>query len=238
MVVLEGVDAMCVKRSEEDAENSQVVAQLLTSMDGVRTNPRVVVLGTCCARDRLDEALRRAGRFDKEVEVNPPNVRERVAIVEMYMDAYGVVRTGVEEEVGLLTRGFSGADLELMVREYALGCVCGEHGGEVLLEVAHRTTPTVMKCEERVESVGWASIGGLEAVKDVLRKCVEWPIRHRAAFERFGLRAPRGVLLYGPPGCAKTRLARALASESHASFWSVSTSQLISPYVGESEVIA
>lgn len=111
MVVLEGVDAMCVKRSEEDAENSQVVAQLLTSMDGVRTNPRVVVLGTCCARDRLDEALRRAGRFDKEVEVNPPNVRERVAIVEMYMDAYGVVRTGVEEEVGLLTRGFSGCGL-------------------------------------------------------------------------------------------------------------------------------
>ena len=238
VVVLEGVDAMCVKRSEEDAENSQVVAQLLTSMDGVRTNPRVVVLGTCCTRDRLDEALRRAGRFDKEVEVNPPNVRERVAIVEMYMDAYGVVRTGVEEEVGLLTRGFSGADLELMVREYALGCVCGERGGEALLEVARRTTPTVMKCEERVESVGWASIGGLEAVKDVLRKCVEWPIRHRAQFERFGLRAPRGVLLYGPPGCAKTRLARALASESHASFWSVSTSQLISPYVGESEVVA
>lgn len=236
MVVVEGVEEVCVKRSEQDQENSQVVAQLLTSMDGVRRSRRVVVVGTCCRREALDEALRRAGRFDKEVEVLPPSLRERVRIVEMYLDAYGLVRTGVEEEVGMVTRGFSGADLELLVREYALRCVCGESGGRVLLEVAQRTTPTVMKCEERVEGVTWESIGGMAEVKSLLRRCVEWPVRHRVAFDRFGLRAPRGVLLYGPPGCAKTRLARALASESHASFWSASTAQLISPYVGESEV--
>lgn len=236
VVLLESVDELCVKRSEYDQENSEVVGQLLTSMDGVRMNRRVLVIGTCCVSEVLDDALRRAGRFDKELAIRPPCLSERVDIVKMYMNEYGLMVTGIEDEVGMLTRGFSGADLELMVSEYALRSVCGESGGSVLMEVAKRTTPTVMKCEERVESVKWDSIGGMEEVKALLRKCVEWPIRHREEFDRFGLRAPRGVLLYGPPGCAKTRLARALASESHASFWSVSTSQLISPYVGESEV--
>ena len=236
VIVVENVDALCVKRNEADQENGEVVSQLLTSMDGLRETSRVLVIATAVRSYLLDEALRRAGRFDKEVELGAPTRAERMAIMRYYWRAYGLEERVCVEALSYLTRGFSGADLELFVGACALERAKGELRVSDVLRVVESVTPTVMKSEECVRGIRWEEIGGMEGVKEELRRCVEWPMRHEEQFGRFGLRAPHGILLYGPPGCAKTTLARALASESHTSFWTVNTSQIFSPYVGESEV--
>lgn len=236
VIVLESVDEMCVKRDEVDRENSEVVSQLLTSMDGLRKTTRVLVIATSVHSYLLDEALRRAGRFDKEFELRAPTRVERMAILRYYWRVYGLDDGLCVEALSYLTRGFSGADLELFVWKCASERVKGELCVRDVLGVLESVTPTVMKSEEIVSGISWDEIGGMEEVKSELRRCVEWPMKYESEFRRFGLGAPHGILLYGPPGCAKTTLARALASEAHTSFWTMNTSQIFSPYVGESEV--
>ena len=238
VIVLESVDEMCVKRDEVDRENSEVVSQLLTSMDGLRKTTRVLVIATSVHSYLLDEALRRAGRFDKEFELRAPTRVERMAILRYYWRVYGLDDDVCVEALSYLTRGFSGADLELFVSKCVSDVlrVNGELGVSDVLRVLESVTPTVMKSEESVSGISWEEIGGMDEVKSELRRCVEWPMKYEAEFRRFGLGAPHGILLYGPPGCAKTTLARALACEAHTSFWTMNTSQIFSPYVGESEV--
>ena len=238
VIVLESVDEMCVKREEVDRENSEVVSQLLTSMDGLRKTTRVLVIATSVHSYLLDEALRRAGRFDKEFELRAPTRVERMAILHYYWRVYGLDDDVCVEALSYLTRGFSGADLELFVSKCVSDVlrVNGELCVSDVLRVLESVTPTVMKSEESVSGISWEEIGGMDEVKSELRRCVEWPMKYEAEFRRFGLGAPHGILLYGPPGCAKTTLARALACEAHTSFWTMNTSQIFSPYVGESEV--
>lgn len=238
VIVLESVDEMCVKREEVDRENSEVVSQLLTSMDGLRKTTRVLVIATSVHSYLLDEALRRAGRFDKEFELRAPTRVDRMAILRYYWRVYGLDDDVCVEALSYLTRGFSGADLELFVSKCVSDVlrVNGELCVSDVLRVLESVTPTVMKSEESVSGISWEEIGGMDEVKSELRRCVEWPMKYEAEFRRFGLGAPHGILLYGPPGCAKTTLARALACEAHTSFWTMNTSQIFSPYVGESEV--
>ena len=238
VIVLESVDEMCVKREEVDRENSEVVSQLLTSMDGLRKTTRVLVIATSVHSYLLDEALRRAGRFDKEFELRAPTRVDRMAILRYYWRVYGLDDDVCVEALSYLTRGFSGADLELCVSKCVSDVlrVNGELCVSDVLRVLESVTPTVMKSEESVSGISWEEIGGMDEVKSELRRCVEWPMKYEAEFRRFGLGAPHGILLYGPPGCAKTTLARALACEAHTSFWTMNTSQIFSPYVGESEV--
>lgn len=250
IVWIEDIDRLCSKRTEHDPENTQTVSQLLTCIDGLRASPRVLVLATTTRPFALDEALRRAGRFDKEIPVLPPSQSQRKQILALYFEAFHAAQQvqSLLDELSLLTRGFSGADLEMFVRQAVVASVerRAPLALPLLLSVLGGIVPTVMKDEEKVAGIDWNMIGGMDAIKTQLQRVqvprfpylqyIEWPFRYKSQFRRFHLAPPRGILLYGPPGCAKTTLARAIASEAHASFWTLNTSQVFTPYVGESEV--
>ncbi|KAK8823809.1 hypothetical protein WA538_001101 [Blastocystis sp. DL] len=234
VLLLEDIDRLCVRRSHASQTNVQVVAQLLTAIDGLLATPRVLVLATTTRPFDLDPALRRAGRFDREITLIPPSAEQRLAILKVLFPRVGLETAEWLPELALRTRGFTGADLELFATRAAASGAMSQLAQERVLS---GVTPSAMKGEERVSGIPWESIGGMESVKELFRKTIEWPIVHAEAMRRFQLHVPRGILLYGPPGCAKTTLARALASQAHASFWTLSTAQVVSPYVGQSEFI-
>lgn len=177
ILVIEDIDRICVKRSEYDQENVQIVSQFLTCLDGLFVSHRVLVIGTSTQPYLLDAALRRAGRFDREVSILPPTQIERREILCYYFDSYGM-RTCLDselEELSLLTRGFSGADLELFVRQVMITSI--EESVTIsfsfLLRVLGGITPSIMKNEERVTGIQWDSIGGMEDVKAQLHKVID-----------------------------------------------------------------
>lgn len=174
ILVIDNIDRICVKRSEYDQENVQVVSQLLTCIDGLCVSSRILVLATATEPYLLDAALRRAGRFDREVAVYPPSQEQRESILRGFFSRYGVLGEVSESlrELGLLTRGFSGADLELFARQATMASV--EQGAPLtaalLVQTLAGVTPSVMKDQEHVEGVSWESIGGMVAVKTQLRR--------------------------------------------------------------------
>ncbi|KAG0230109.1 hypothetical protein BGW41_002607 [Actinomortierella wolfii] len=263
VVFIDELDALTPHRADAAGHESRVVAQLLTLMDGLAHRGRVVVVAATNRPNSIDPALRRPGRFDREVGVDVPGEEARERIMRSLTRDMPLALSDQEiKQLARMTNGFVGADLEALCRESALNAVyrtleqTNTHSGDDNSSISpHQQQPLKVTMQDfkkafshsspslqrgygvMVEPVHWSDIGGLESVKQQLRQAVEWPILYRDTFKRLGLRAPRGILLYGPPGCSKTTLVKAIATTSGASFLSVNGAALYSSYMGDSEKI-
>ncbi|KAF9201673.1 hypothetical protein BGZ49_008103 [Haplosporangium sp. Z 27] len=258
MIFIDELDALTPHRSDSQAHESRVVAQLLTLMDGVVSRGRVVVIAATNRPNSIDPALRRPGRFDREIRMDVPGENDRRKVIVSLIKE--MPHTLTDEELSMLARmtnGFVGADLEALCRESALGAVhrnvesAASSGLDLTMALGSTAVSVTMADFKRafstnapslqrgygviVEPVKWTDIGGLESVKIQLRQAVEWPVLYKDTFSRLGLKAPRGILLYGPPGCSKTTLVKAIATNSGSSFLSVNGAALYSSFVGDSE---
>ena len=254
LVVIDEVDVLCPARRNAASEaDARLTSTLLALLDGVDAKERVVVLATTNRPQALDAALRRPGRLDREVEVGVPNEGARAAILRVLLrraGGLGDVGAAEVEAVAAQAHGFVGADLEMLVKDATLRAFrrmrraeeAGETAGglrigaEDLRQALQATAPSSLReVAVDVPKTRWEDIGGMEGVKAALREALEWPVRHRAAFDALGIAMPRGVLLYGPPGCSKTLMARALAHEGKMNFLAVKGPELLSMWLGESE---
>ncbi len=256
IIFIDEIDAIAPKREEVVGEvERRVVAQLLSLMDGMESRGNVIVIAATNRVNSLDEALRRPGRFDREIEIGVPDKDGRKEILQIH--TRGMPLKDVDlDYFSSITHGFVGADLTALAKESAMKALRrylpeinlqDEQIPESVLEKMEVTRkdfedalkeiqPSALR-EVMVEipNVKWDDIGALEDVKAELKQAVEWPLKHPKSFEEMGIRAPRGVLLYGPPGTGKTLLAKAIATESQANFISIKGPELISKWVGESE---
>ena len=258
IIFIDELDAIAPKREEVHGEvERRVVAQLLSLMDGLAARGQVVVIGATNRQDALDPALRRPGRFDREIMIGVPNRDGRKEVLQIHTR-----RMPLEKDVNLdfladVTYGYVGADLAALVKEAAMATIrrllleigtIEEQGipKELLeklivtkgdFEEARRVVePSAMReVLVQIPNVKWDDIGGLDGAKEELIEAVEWPLSRPDSFKKMGIRPPKGVLLFGPPGTGKTLLAKAVANESNANFISVKGPELISKWVGESE---
>ncbi|XP_027870157.1 ATPase family gene 2 protein homolog B [Xiphophorus couchianus] len=246
VLFLDELDSLFPKRSGSSAPENRLVAQLLTLMDGMSRSDRFLIVGATNRPDSLDPALRRPGRFDREVIIGAPTLLQRKAILSVLCERMPVGPTVNIAELAQITTGYVGADLSALCREAAMHALREniKGSGEQVVDMKHfqealkLVGPSCLRGSlgrTEISPVLWEQIGGLEEVKSKLRQSIEWPMRHPEAFVRLGLCRPRGVLLYGPPGCAKTTLVKAAATSSRCPFLSVSGADLYSPYVGDSE---
>mmetsp|Transcript_7604 Transcript_7604/g.14275 ORF Transcript_7604/g.14275 Transcript_7604/m.14275 type:complete len:394 (-) Transcript_7604:210-1391(-) len=214
-------------------------------MDSINSNLRVIVIGTTNRPNAIDNALRRPGRFDKEIEIPVPSLPDRLDILKVVCEDMQRVGLSKQEldELAEHTHGYVGADLVALCREAGLRAVRRARRGaelqvsfndfkEALAEVSPSCLRDVMI---EVPKVYWNDIGGYSDAKLKLRQAVEWPLKHAEAFERLQIKPPKGVLLYGPPGCSKTMMAKAIATESRMNFLAIKGPELFSKYVGDSE---
>ena len=257
IIFIDEIDSIAPKREEVTGEvERRVVAQLLALMDGLEERGKVVVIGATNRVNAIDPALRRPGRFDREIEIGIPDKKGRKEILEIHTRGMPLAKDVDLERWAELTHGFSGADLSALCKEAAMRALrrilpeidldAEEIPAEVMekLEVTDKDfydafksmTPSALR-EVVIESpnVRWDDIGGLEEVKQSLREAVEWPLKYPDLFQHMDARPPKGILLYGPPGTGKTLLAKAVATESEANFISVKGPEFISKWVGESE---
>ena len=257
IIFLDEIDAIGPKRSEVQGEvEKRVVAQLLSLMDGLGGRGQVVVIGATNLPDNLDPALRRPGRFDREVVINPPDASGRLEILEVHTRGMPLAADVDLQRLASVTHGFVGADLTALCREAAMNRVRvqlpawtltgREPSAAELLQLEVRmedfqaalreVSPSLIReLEGEVSESNWADIGGLSDAKSALKEAVELPLRHPELFAQMRLEPPRGILLSGPPGTGKTLIARAVAKESEANFISVRGAQFLSKYYGESE---
>ncbi len=258
IIFIDEIDAIAPKREEVYGEvERRVVSQLLTMMDGLKTRGKVVVIGATNRVNAIDPALRRPGRFDREVEINAPDRNGRLSILKIHTRNMPLAKDVILDELAEITHGFVGADLESLTKEAAmivlrkiLPKIKLKEEEAIPNEILENLTiimqdfkdalkvvrPSAMR-EVLVETpnIKWEDIGGIDSVKNELREMVEWPLKHADAFKRLGIRPPKGILLYGPPGTGKTLLAKAVAKESQANFIQVKGPSLLSMWVGKSE---
>ena len=256
IIFIDEIDAIAPKREEVGEVERRIVAQLLTLMDGLEEAEQVVVIATTNRINDVDPALRRPGRFDREIFFPVPDKKARREILAIHTRNMPLAKDVDLDEIAALTHGYTGADLAALCREAAMNALRrvlpkidfskGEIPPEVLeeIEVTRRDfmealkeiQPTAMReVYVEVPEVHWENIGGLKEAKQMVREAVEWPIKHSEFFKEMGIDPPKGVLLYGPPGCGKTLLAKAAATESGANFISVKGPEILSKWVGESE---
>jgi len=257
IIFIDEIDAIAPKREDVQGEvERRVVSQILTMMDGLKARGKVIVIGATNRINALDEALRRPGRFDREIEVGVPNKDGRLQILKIHSRGMPLAKDVDLKDISTITHGFVGADLESLTKEAAMNVLRKNLNKikldeeEIPKEVLEQlivyqkdfkdalkvVRPSAMR-EVLVETpnVGWEQVGGLDSIKQELQEAVEWPMKHPESFKRMGIRAPRGILLYGPPGTGKTLLARAVAKESEANFIQVKGPSLLSMWVGKSE---
>ena len=247
-----------MKREESKGEvERRVVAQMLALMDGLKSRGKVVVIGATNIPNELDPALRRPGRFDRELEIGVPNKEGRLNILKIHTRNMPLAKNVNLKEFSEITHGFVGADLSSLAKEAAMILLRRIYPElkleeeqpiptEVLekLQVSKKDFVDALKVVRpsalrevfiEVPNVKWDDVGGLEDVKQELIEAVEWPLQHPVVFTRMGIKPPKGVLIYGPPGTGKTLLAKAVANESKANFILVKGPELLSKWVGESE---
>ncbi|MEO6040360.1 MAG: CDC48 family AAA ATPase, partial [Croceibacterium sp.] len=257
IIFIDEIDSIAPKRQNVTGEaEKRLVAQLLTLMDGLQARANLVVIAATNRPDAIDEALRRPGRFDREIIIGVPDEQGRREILSIHTRGMPLGKEVDLTELARSTHGFVGADLAALAREAAIEAVrrimpkidleARTIPAEVLaslvveksdfLEALKRVQPSAMR-EVMVQAptVGWADIGGIDAAAEKLREGIELPIKNRAAFDRLGIRPAKGFLLFGPPGTGKTLLAKAVAKESEANFISMKSSDLLSKWYGESE---
>ncbi|ABL87861.1 AAA family ATPase, CDC48 subfamily [Pyrobaculum islandicum DSM 4184] len=259
IIFIDEIDAIAPKREEVTGEvEKRVVAQLLTLMDGLQERGQVIVIGATNRPDAIDPALRRPGRFDREIWINPPDFKGRYEILLIHTRNMPLAPDVDLRKLAEMTHGFSGADLAALAREAAMSALrrAIQSGlidlnqpsipPEALEKIKVTMSDFINAMKEIIPSalreihievprVRWEDIGGLENVKQELREAVEWPLKYPDKFKKFGLRAPKGILLFGPPGTGKTLLAKAVATESGANFIAVRGPEIFSKWVGESE---
>lgn len=256
IIFIDEIDAIAPKREEVSGEvERRVVAQLLTLMDGLKTRGQVVVIGATNRPDALDPAIRRPGRFDREIEIGVPDKDGRQEVLQIHTRGMPLDEKVDLEEIAETTHGFVGADLESLCKEAAMRVLRRvlpdikteeEIPKEVLQKMIIKKADFKEALKEiqpsalrevlvQVPNITWEDIGGLESPKQELREAVEWPLKYPDNFEKFGVKPPKGVLIYGPPGTGKTLLAKAVANESDSNFIAVKGPELLSKWVGESE---
>jgi transitional endoplasmic reticulum ATPase len=259
IIFIDEIDAIAPKREEVRGEvEKRVVSQLLTLLDGLKSRGKIIVIGATNIPNAIDPALRRPGRLDREIEIGVPDKNGRLEILQIHTRGMPLEKDVDINKLAEVTYGYVGADITALCKEgamHALRRVLPDVGQikenkplppEILkklvvsMEDFHHALKMVQPSAMRevlieIPKTKWNEIGGLEEVKQQLREAVEWPLQHAEAFKRMGIRPPKGIMLYGPPGCGKTMLAKATASESGANFIYVKASELLSMWVGESE---
>jgi len=256
IVFIDELDAIAPKREEVTGEvERRTVAQLLTLMDGLKSRGQVVVIGATNRVDSIDQALRRPGRFDREIEIGVPDKDGRKEVLQIHTRGMPLAEDVDLGEIAEVTHGFVGADLESLAKESAMRVLRRilpdvkadeEIPKEVLQKMVVQKADFKAALKEiqpsalrevlvQVPDIKWDDIGGLENAKQELREAVEWPLKYPENFEKFGVKPPKGVLIYGPPGTGKTLLAKAVANESDSNFIAIKGPELLSKWVGESE---
>ncbi|MFO8051437.1 MAG: CDC48 family AAA ATPase [Thermoplasmatota archaeon] len=256
IIFIDEIDSIAPKRDEVKGEvERRVVAQLLTLMDGLEEKGRIIVIAATNRVNHIDSALRRPGRFDREIEIGVPDRPSRIEILQVHTRNMPLSDDVNLEELSDMTHGFVGADLASLAREGAMKALRRylpdidldrpisasvleslEVRMEDLREALKEIEPSAMR-EVLIEvpKVKWEQIGGLEEVKQKLRETVEWPLTDPGSFTRIGVDPPAGILLFGPPGTGKTLIAKAIATETKANFISIKGPEVLSKWVGDSE---
>jgi len=257
IIFIDEIDSIAPKREEVTGEvEKRVTSQLLSLMDGLQSRGKVVVIGATNRPNAIDPALRRPGRFDREIEIGVPDRDGRLEVLEIHTRGMPLAEDVDLKKLADVTHGFVGADLESLAKEAAIRAlrrilpeinleaqsIPGDILNKIIVKMADfqdalkEVEPSAMR-EVLVEipDVTWDQVGGLEDVKEELREAVEWPLKYPDLFAQLNATPPKGLLLYGPPGTGKTLLAKAVAHESESNFISVKGPELLNKFVGESE---
>ncbi len=257
IIFIDEIDSIAPKREEVSGDvEKRVVSQLLTLMDGLQSRGKLVVIGATNRPNAIDPALRRPGRFDREIDIGIPDEQGRLDILLIHSRGMPLTEDVNLESIAKVTHGFVGADLEALSKEAAMRSVrrilpeINLEQPKIPAEILNKIKITKQDFDEALRdvqpsamrevlvqrpSVGWEDIGGLQQVKEELAEAIEWPLKHADLFAEANIEPPKGILLYGPPGTGKTMIAKAVAATSEANFISIKGPELISKWVGESE---
>jgi len=259
IIFIDEIDSIAPKRDEVSGDlEKRIVSQLLTLMDGMKSRGKVVVIAATNRPDSIDPALRRPGRFDREIEIGIPDDKGRFDILSIHTRGMPIDEKVDLKQISKITHGFVGADLEVLAKEAAMRSlrriladeeidldeekvsseilqkiqISSEDFRDALKEVS----PSALReVQVQIPDVSWDDVGGLDSLKDELREAVEWPIKHKEAYDYVNVEAPKGILLHGPPGTGKTLIVKALAKMTESNFISIKGPELLSKWVGESE---
>jgi len=257
IIFIDEIDSIAPKRDEVTGDvEKRIVSQLLTLMDGMKSRGKVIVIAATNRPDSIDPALRRPGRFDREIEIGIPDDEGRYEILSIHTRGMPIDEKVDLKQISKTTHGFVGADLEVLSKEAAMRSlrrilpeidldedkisteilqkiqITSEDFWDALKEVR----PSALReVQVQVPNVSWDDVGGLTELKEELREAVEWPIKHKEAFDYVDVEAPKGILLHGSPGTGKTLIAKALAKMTESNFISIKGPELLSKWVGESE---
>jgi transitional endoplasmic reticulum ATPase len=257
IIFIDEIDSIAPKREEVSGDvEKRVVSQLLTLMDGIKSRGKLVVIGATNRPNAIDPALRRPGRFDREIEIGIPDEQGRLDILQIHTRGMPLTEDVDLASIARVTHGFVGADLEALSKEAAMRSLrrilpeINLEEPKIPAEILNKIKVTKQDFEEALRdiqpsamrevlvqrpNVRWEDIGGLQQVKEELTEAIEWPLKHGDLFAEADVTPPKGILLYGPPGTGKTMIAKAVATTSEANFISIKGPELISKWVGESE---
>ena len=257
IVFIDEIDSIAPKRDEVSGElEKRIVSQLLTLMDGMKSRGNVVVIAATNRPDSIDPALRRPGRFDREIEIGIPDDEGRFDILSIHTRGMPIDEKVDLKQISKTTHGFVGADLEILSKEAAMKSLRRilpeidydeeKISSEILEKIQitsddfrdalKEVSPSALReVQVQIPNVSWDDVGGLENLKEELKEAVEWPIKYKDAYDYVNVKSPKGILLDGPPGTGKTLIAKALAKMTDSNFISIKGPELLSKWVGESE---